>query len=111
MCNLESYAKKSDSELLYIIRDAGEAAQAMRGHAPEAEAKYLDQVNDASTIMYQRRRANQAKYEVVMYTSAVTGNNRSTACFSHAAARREAAALKREGAVNVRIVGDKNESA
>ncbi len=45
---------KTDSELQFIIRDAGEAAKAMRGHDPAAEAKYLDQVNDACTIIYAR---------------------------------------------------------
>jgi hypothetical protein len=56
MCNLENYAGKSDAELHYIIRDAGEAGQAMRGVSIEAECKYLDQVNDASTVLAQRRR-------------------------------------------------------
>lgn len=57
MSNLTAYKLKSDSELLYIIRDAGEAALAMRGHNSQAEAKYLDQMNDACTIMYSRRKA------------------------------------------------------
>lgn len=47
--------RKSDEELRYIIRDAGEAAKAMRGHNRTAEDKYLDQVNDASSILYYRR--------------------------------------------------------
>lgn len=46
---------KTDRELRYIIKDAGEAARAMRGHDPVAEAKYLDQVNDAATELYIRR--------------------------------------------------------
>lgn len=49
------YHAKSDAELLYIIKDAGEAAKAMRGHDERAEAKYLDQVNDACTVMNYRR--------------------------------------------------------
>jgi hypothetical protein len=49
------YHKKSDAELLYIIRDAASAAKAMQGHDPKAEAKYLDQMNDASSIMAYRR--------------------------------------------------------
>jgi hypothetical protein len=49
------YHDKSDAELLYIIRDAGAAALAMRGMNYEAECKYLDQVNDASTVLYFRR--------------------------------------------------------
>ena len=56
MCNLAAYRRKSDFELLYIIKDASEAARAMRGFDPVAECKYLDQVNDASTILYARRR-------------------------------------------------------
>lgn len=50
------YHKKSDAELLYIIKDAGEAAKAMRGHSPQSESKYLDQVNDAATILNYRRK-------------------------------------------------------
>jgi hypothetical protein len=55
MCNLQNYRAKTDAELLYIIKDAGEAAQAMRGVSDVAECKYLDQVNDASTVMRERR--------------------------------------------------------
>jgi len=51
------YHDKTEAELRYIIKDAGEAARAMRGHAPEAECKYLDQVNDACTILAYRERA------------------------------------------------------
>ena len=47
---------KSDEELRYIIRDAGEAAKAMRGHDPDAECKYLDQMNDAATVLAYRKR-------------------------------------------------------
>lgn len=49
------YHAKSDAALLYIIRDAGEAAQAMRGMDYAAECKYLDQINDASTVLRYRR--------------------------------------------------------
>lgn len=49
------YHDKSDASLLYIIKDAGEAAKAMRDHDPKAEAKYLDQMNDACTILNYRR--------------------------------------------------------
>jgi hypothetical protein len=52
---LDEYATKTDEELRYIIKDASEAAIAMRGHSPASEEKYLDQVNDASTILYRRR--------------------------------------------------------
>jgi hypothetical protein len=47
---------KSDAELRYIHMDASEAARAMQGHAPEAEAKYLDQANDAATVLGYRAR-------------------------------------------------------
>lgn len=53
-----AYHAKTDSELRYIIRDAGEAATAMRGHSPEAECKYLDQVNDACTVLHARKAAH-----------------------------------------------------
>ncbi len=55
MCNLKSYRSKSDAELRYIIKDAGEAALAMRGVNTVAEAKYLDQVNDACTVLNERK--------------------------------------------------------
>ena len=51
---MNDYKRKSDAELEYIIKDASEAARAMRDHDPSAEAKYLDQVNDAVTERYQR---------------------------------------------------------
>jgi hypothetical protein len=53
--NGHNYHSKSDAELLYIVRDAGQAAQAMRGHDARAEAKYLDQMNDACSVMNYRR--------------------------------------------------------
>jgi hypothetical protein len=49
------YHYKSDAELDYIKKDAGEAAKAMRGMNPKAEGKYLDQVNDASTVSHYRK--------------------------------------------------------
>ena len=53
------YHKKTDAELHYICKDAGEAAQAMKGHNPQAEAKYLDQVNDASTVLHYRSKGGR----------------------------------------------------
>jgi len=50
------YHKKSDAELRYILKDAGNAAKAMKDHSPRAESKYLDQVNDASTVLSFRQR-------------------------------------------------------
>jgi hypothetical protein len=60
-CNLETYASKSDAELLYIIRDAAHAAAALRNVNFTAECKYLDQMNDATTILSRRRRLEGAK--------------------------------------------------
>ena len=72
---LAEYAEKTDDELRYIIKDAFAAARAQRG--TQSEMKYLDQVNDANTILYRRkkglneitgrkitRRANPAKKTV-----------------------------------------------
>lgn len=49
------YSNKTVAELLYIIKDASEAAVCMKDISAEAEAKYLDQVNDASSELYSRR--------------------------------------------------------
>ena len=51
-----NFKSKTDAELHYIIKDASEAARAMRDHNPQAEAKYLDQVNDACTVLGARYR-------------------------------------------------------
>jgi hypothetical protein len=50
------YHSKSDCELRYIIQDAGQAAVNMRDVDARAEGKYLDQVNDACTVLNFRRR-------------------------------------------------------
>lgn len=49
------YHGKSDDELRYIMRDAHEAAIAMRGVDSAAECKYLDQINDAATVLGYRK--------------------------------------------------------
>jgi hypothetical protein len=49
-----SYWSKPNTELVFIIKDASEAARAMRGHDPVAEAKYLEQRNDACTVLHRR---------------------------------------------------------
>lgn len=49
------YHSKTDDELRYIVKDAGEAAESMKGHDTKAENKYRDQVNDASTVLYHRK--------------------------------------------------------
>ena len=51
---LHPYHLKSTAELAYIVKDAGEAAVAMRGVNAQAENKYLDQVNDACTVLHYR---------------------------------------------------------
>jgi hypothetical protein len=48
------YHGKTDAELHFIVQDAGSASIAMRGHDAKAEAKYLDQVNDAATVLHYR---------------------------------------------------------
>lgn len=48
------YHDKTDEELRYIVKDAGKAARAMKGMDEKAESKYLDQVNDASSILHAR---------------------------------------------------------
>jgi len=50
----QTYWTKTRDELVYIVRDAYEAAAAMRDHDPVAEAKYLEQMNDASTVLCAR---------------------------------------------------------
>lgn len=56
MSQLEAYEAKSNDELHYIIHDATEAALAMGVLGDrEAEGKYLDQVNDACTVLYRRK--------------------------------------------------------
>lgn len=54
-----AYHYKSDAELKYIQKDAHEAAKAMKGHNPKAEGKYLDQHNDASTVLHYRSKGGK----------------------------------------------------
>ena len=49
------YHGKTEAELKYIMRDAGLAARAMGRDRPQQEGKYLDQMNDAATVLYHRR--------------------------------------------------------
>ena len=64
MTQLSQYRLKTTDELRYIAKDAHEAALAMRPFNPAAEAKYLDQVNDACTVMFERARADRAAANV-----------------------------------------------
>jgi hypothetical protein len=51
------YHTKSDSELRFITKDASEAAKNMQGMGNgRAEGKYLDQANDAQTVLGYRAR-------------------------------------------------------
>lgn len=61
MSQLQAFRQKTTAELLYIHRDAYEAAQAMRGVSEKAEAKYLDQLNDACTVLYERKQKELGK--------------------------------------------------
>ena len=64
---MNNYRTKTDAELLFIIQDAGTAAVNMKlmGNSA-AEAKYLDQINDASSELY-RRRTGRSKADSVSY--------------------------------------------
>ena len=59
-----AYHTKTDAELRYIIKDAGEAAlMRMRSRDPKGEMKYLDQVDDAHTVLYYRRQGGKQMKE------------------------------------------------
>lgn len=48
----QHYWRETDAALRYILRDAAEAAQNMHDMGNDAaERKYLDQVNDACTVI------------------------------------------------------------
>lgn len=54
---MNDYSKKSIAELEYIQKDAYEAAKcAQEMGAAKNEGRYLDQMNDASTELYKRRK-------------------------------------------------------
>ena len=50
-----AYHDKSDDELRYIMKDASEAAKLMFGFNDAAECKYLDQINDACSVLNYRK--------------------------------------------------------
>jgi hypothetical protein len=52
-----AYHTKTHAELKYIQKDASEAAKANKGR--DAELKYLDQVNDASTVLHYRSKGGK----------------------------------------------------
>lgn len=54
---MNDYSQKTIAELLYIQKDAYEAAQCAKDLGNSvAEVYYLDQVNDASTELFKRRK-------------------------------------------------------
>jgi hypothetical protein len=56
------YHDKTTAELYFIARDAHAAAKAMQDLGDSVnECKYLDQVNDACTVMYYRRQRGICK--------------------------------------------------
>jgi len=59
------FHKLDNAKLAYIQKDAALAAKAVRGHDRRAEAKYLDQVNDVTTILHYRRRGGKQLKEAV----------------------------------------------
>ena len=48
------FTTKTNEELRFIMKDAGEAAKNMRAMGSSEECKYLDQVNDAATELGRR---------------------------------------------------------
>jgi len=61
---MNDYRNKTIAQLEYIAKDAHEAALCMRGMNADAEAKYLDQVNDACTELYRRRNMKSKQIKV-----------------------------------------------
>jgi hypothetical protein len=67
-----AWHRKSDAELIYILKDASDAASAAHSiDSLESELKYLDQVHEASTILQYRRQAVKRAAEVA--ATLVTG--------------------------------------
>ena len=50
-----SFWSKTNDQLRFILKDASEAAEAVRGWDERAENKYLEQACDASTILHTRQ--------------------------------------------------------
>ena len=69
------YHAKTDEMLRYIIKDAGEAAQCVRDISPVCEAKYLDQVNDACTVLHYRKNMAAAKATKLAFMTMATPRN------------------------------------
>lgn len=56
------YHGRSTSELQFIVKDASDAARSMRGFSKSSESKYLDQVNDATTVLGYRDRGGMSDH-------------------------------------------------
>ena len=54
------YHEYTEAMLRFVIKDAREAAACMRNFDMQAEGKYLDQVNDAITVLAYRQRTVEA---------------------------------------------------
>lgn len=78
-----AYHAKSDAELRYIIKDAGEAAGAAQSMG-KLETKYNDQVNDAATVLGYRDRGGQSDHpDAVAARSLASGNPKADAAPIH----------------------------
>ena len=60
MFDFKKYEAKAktmtDAELLYVIRDCREAAEAMKGHNPEREGHYEDEAHTCAMEITRRRK-------------------------------------------------------
>lgn len=54
-----AYHGKSNAELMFIRKDAHEAYAAISTFDERAAAKYLDQINDAETVLHYRSATRQ----------------------------------------------------
>jgi hypothetical protein len=61
---MNNYRTKSTDELKFIIKDASEAATFAKDLGDmQAECKYLDQINDACSELYRRRKDNNEQMQ------------------------------------------------
>ena len=59
--NGHPYHQYTNEMLKFVIKDAGEAAKCAKDLGNSAsENKYLDQLNDASTILYYRQKTKKS---------------------------------------------------
>ncbi len=55
----QSYWTKSEAQLRFILKDAREAAEALATIAGADTGKYMDQINDACTVLNHRRKGGR----------------------------------------------------